>query len=263
MSDETFNLDAYLERIDYSGNKAPSVETLRDLHIAHTLNVPFENLEVFYKRPVWLDEASLYKKIVENRRGGYCFEMNGIFSIALKRIGFKVSNLLARVTIDSSYYTTKTHQVILVETGNKRWLADVGFGNNGILAPLLIEENTDQKQFAHIYRIIKDLEFGYLLQKKEGDKYNSLYAFTLDKCYPEDFEMSNYYTSTFPESFFIKMRMCTMPTKEGRITLVDNQFKTEKNGSVTEKPITNDAEFKGFLSEYFKLDLDDIAGRNA
>jgi N-hydroxyarylamine O-acetyltransferase len=253
MSDEISNLDSYLERIDYSGDKETSEETLRDLHIAHTLNVPFENLDVFYRKPVRLDQASLYRKIVENRRGGYCFEMNGIFSIALKRIGFKVSNLLARVTIDGLHYTAKTHQVILVEVGDKRWLADVGFGNDGIIAPLLLEEKTDQKQFAHVYRIIQDPKFGYVLQKKEVDNYRSLYAFTLDECYPEDFEMSNHYTATFPESFFMKMRMCTMPTKEGRITLVDNRFKTVVNGFVTEKSVKNEDEFKRYLSEYFRI----------
>ena len=187
MSDTAFNLDSYLERIDYSGDKNTSEKTLRDLHIAHTLNVPFENLDVFYRRPVRLDEASLFRKIVENRRGGYCFEMNGIFSIALKKLGFNVTNLLARVTIDGSHYTTKTHQVILVKTGNKKWLADVGFGNDGIIAPLLIEEDAGQKQFAHVYRVKKDSEFGYVLQKEEGDRYRALYAFTLDECYPEDF----------------------------------------------------------------------------
>lgn len=262
MPDHTFNLDAYLERIDYSGSRDASEETLRELHIAHTLNVPFENLDVFYRKPILLDEASLYKKIVENRRGGYCFEMNGIFSIALQTIGFKVFNLLARVTIDGCHYTTKTHQVILVETGNKKWLADVGFGNDGIVAPLSIENNADQKQFAHVYRIMEDKEYGCLLQRKENGKYRSMYAFTLDRCYPEDFEMSNHYTATFPESFFMKMRMCTMPTKEGRITLVDNQFKKAKNGFIEEKAIKNEADFKYYLREHFKLDPEGIAGLN-
>jgi N-hydroxyarylamine O-acetyltransferase len=253
MSDEIFNLDAYLARINFSGNDTVSEETLRDLHIAHTLHVPFENLDVFYKRPIRLDEASLYRKIVEKRRGGYCFEMNGIFSAALKKLGFKATNLLARVAIDDGCYTPKTHQVILVETENKKWLADVGFGNDGMIAPLLMEENIDQKQFAHIYRIINDPTFGYVLQKKEKEIYRSLYAFTIDKCYPEDFVMSSHYTATFPESFFIKMRFCTRPTKEGRITLVDNQMKISKNGFSEEKPVKNDEDFNRYLDKYFGL----------
>jgi N-hydroxyarylamine O-acetyltransferase len=256
MTDENFNLDSYLERIKYSGGTDISEKTLRELHIAHTLNIPFENLDVYYGKPVLLDKASLFNKIVTNRRGGYCFEMNGLFSLVLQKLGFNVTNLLARGTMDGINFTTKTHQVILVENNGKRWLADVGFGNDGIIAPLLLKENLDQKQFAHTYRLIKNPKFGYVLQKKILNKYMSLYAFTLMECYPEDFIMSNHFTSTFPESFFVKMRMCTMPTKEGRITLTDTQFKTMTNGDITEKAIENDDEFSTFLKKYFSLDLD-------
>jgi N-hydroxyarylamine O-acetyltransferase len=259
MTDQKFDLDAYFERINYTGSKEPAEETLNDIHVCHTLNVPFENLDVFYGKPPLLDEASLNNKIVKNRRGGYCFEMNGIFSIALREMGFKVKNLLARVTIDGINFTSKTHQVILVETGDKKWLADVGFGNDGITAPLLLVEDTDQKQFAHVYRVIKETRFGgYLLQKKAGDSYNSMYVFTMDECYPEDFVMSNYYTATFPESFFKIMRMCTMPTKEGRITLTGTHFKVIKNDEVTENEIKDEDEFNRYLKKHFSLDLDSI-----
>ncbi|MFC1840490.1 arylamine N-acetyltransferase [Thermodesulfobacteriota bacterium] len=256
MTNNVFNLDSYFERINYKDSTEVSEDTLRDIHIAHTLNVPFENLDVFYKKPVLLDETSLYDKIVKNRRGGYCFEMNGIFSFVLKKLGFRVTNLLARVTIDGINYTARTHQAILVETGNNRWIADVGFGNDGIISPLLLEENTEQTQFAHCYRLVNHSKFGYALQKKTGDMYNHLYAFTLEGCSPEDFLMSNHFTATFPESFFVIMRMCTMPTKEGRITLTDSQFKVIKNGDVSEEPIKNDDEFNAVLKKYFGLDLD-------
>ncbi len=259
MTDQKFDLDAYFERINYSGIKKPTEEALNDIHTCHTLNVPFENLDVFYGKPPLLDEASLYSKIVKNCRGGYCFEMNGIFSIALREMGFRVTNLLARVTIDGMNYTSRTHQVILVEAGDKKWLADVGFGNDGITAPLLLVEDTDQKQFSHVYRIIKEPRFnGYLLQKKNGDTYNSMYVFTLEECYPEDFVMSSHYTATYPESFFKMMRMCTMPTKEGRVTLTDTHFKIIKNGASTEAEIKDEEEFKRYLKQYFNLDLDSI-----
>jgi N-hydroxyarylamine O-acetyltransferase len=255
MSD-IFNLNSYFERIDYRGSAEVSERALKDIHIAHTLNVPFENLDVFYRRPILLDGASLYKKIVKERRGGYCFEMNGIFSLVLQEMGFKVTNLLAKVSVDGMHYTTKTHQAILVETGGNRWVADVGFGNDGIIAPLVLEENTEQKQFAHTYRIITHSTLGYVLQKKKEDSYYPLYAFTLDECSPEDFLMSNHFTATFPESFFLKMRMCTMPTKDGRITLTDEHFKVVKENDVMETPIANDSEFNTLLKEHFGLDLD-------
>ena len=258
MNDGIFSLDSYLERIEYNGGTDISEETLRELHITHTLNIPFENLDVYYGKPVLLDEVSLFNKIVKNRRGGYCFEMNGLFSFVLQKLGFKVTNLLARGTMDGINFSAKTHQVLLVENVGKRWLADVGFGNDGIIAPLLLQENMDQKQFAHTYRLIKNQTFGYVLQKKIVDKYVSLYAFTLKECYPEDFLMSNHYTSTFPESFFVKTRMCTMPKKEGRITLTDTQFKTICNGNITEKAIENDDEFNTVLQKHFNLDLNTI-----
>jgi N-hydroxyarylamine O-acetyltransferase len=142
-----------------------------------------------------------------------------------------------------------------VETEGNKWLADVGFGNDGVIAPLLLEENTEQKQFAHTYRLITHPTLGYVLQKKNEYGYYPLYALTLEECSPEDFLMSNHFTSTFPESFFLTMRMCTMPTKAGRITLTDSHFKVVEKNDVSESPIANDDEFNTALKEHFGLDL--------
>ncbi len=258
MKSDGFDLDSYFERINYKGSTEANEDTLGDIHIAHTLNVPFENLDVFYRRPILLDGESLYKKLVQERRGGYCFEMNGIFSLVLQKMGFKVTNLLAKVAFDSMHYTTRTHQAILVETGGRKWLADVGFGNDGLIAPLLLEENTEQKQFAHTYQLAMHSTLGCVLQKKREDGYHPLYAFTLESCSPEDFLMSNHFTSTYPESFFLKMRMCTMPKKDGRITLTDNHFKVVNENAVSELPIDNDNAFSALLKEHFLLDLASI-----
>lgn len=256
MSSPIFDLDSYFGRVNYRGGTDAGEETLHDLHTAHTLNVPFENLDVFYRKPIPLDEASLYNKIVKEKRGGYCFEMNGIFSFVLQRMGFNVTNLLARVIINGNQYTTKTHQAILVQAGGRQWIADVGFGNDGIIAPLILEEGTEQRQFAHTYRLTKHSSFGYMLQKKQGDRYNPLYVFTLEECFPDDFLMSNHFTATFPGSFFLSMRMCTMPTPDGRITLTDSHFKVVKNDGVSERPIADESDFKALSKEHFGLDLD-------
>lgn len=258
MSNELFNVEAYLKRINYEGKTDVSYEALYGLHVAHTLNVPFENLNVYFRKTVSLDRESLYKKIVENKRGGYCFEMNGLFSFVLQELGFKVTNLLARGTKDGITYFAKTHQVLMVEIDDKRYLADVGFGNDGITAPLILEAETDQKQFTHTYRLLEDPKFGYILQEKEGEEYRYMYAFTLEECYPADFIMSNHFTSTFPDSFFIKMKMCTIPTKDGRITLTDDHLKIVSNGEVTERQLNGDGEYNELLKKYFKLDLDRI-----
>jgi len=127
---------------------------------------------------------------------------------------------------------------------------------------LILEEHTEQRQFAHTYRLITNPTLGYVLQKKTGEKYNSLYAFTLEECGPEDFLMSNHFTATFPGSFFLTMRMCTMPTKDGRITLTDDHFKVVKNDDVKDTPIAHDYEFGALLKEYFDLDLPLIRPEN-
>lgn len=256
VANNLFNINDYLKRIKYEGKRDVSYETLYSLHIAHTLNIPFENIDVYYGKPILLDRESLYKKIVENRRGGYCFEMNGLFSIILKELGFKVIDLLARVTTDGENYTAKTHQTLMVEIGDKRWLADVSFGRDGIIAPLLLEAGVEQQQFDHTYRLIKDLKFGYVLQNKVEDEYRYMYTFTLDECYPADYLMSNHFTSTFRDSWFTQMKFCTMPTKEGRITLTDEHFKIIEKGEVSEIKVSNNDQFKELLKKYFAIDLD-------
>ena len=258
MSNELFNVEAYLKRINYEGKTDASYETLYGLHVAHTLNIPFENLSVYFRKAIKLDRESLYEKIVENKRGGYCFEMNSLFYFVLQELGFKVTNLLARGTRDGLTYFAKTHQVLMVEIDGKRYLADVGFGNDGITAPLILEAGADQKQFTHTYRFLEDPKFGYILQERKGEEYHYMYAFTLEECYPMDFIMSNYFTATFPDSFFIKMKMCTIPTKDGRITLTDDRLKIVSNGKVTERQLNDEEEYNELLKKYFKLDLDRI-----
>lgn len=258
MSNESLNIAAYLERINYTGKTDVSYETLYGLHTAHTFNVPFENLDVYCEKPILLDQDSLYKKLVENKRGGYCFEMNGFFSIVLKELGFKVTDLLCRGTRDGINYMAKLHQVLMVELDGKKYLVDVGYGNDGLTAPVLIEEGIEQKQFTHTYRLTTHPKYGYILQYKKGDEWQISYAFTLDECVPMDFQLSNHFTSTFPESFFRKMKFCTMPTKEGRITLTDTNFKILENGQLTETAIESEEEFKDKLKEHFGLDLDSI-----
>lgn len=258
MSNEALNVGAYLERINYKGRTDVSFETLYGLHTAHTLNVPFENLDVYFKKPILLDRDSLYKKIVENRRGGYCFEMNGFFSMVLKELGFKVTDLLVRGTRDGINYMGKLHQAMVVEVDGKRYLCDVGYGNDGLTAPLPIELDIEQQQFTHTYKLTAHPRFEYQLYYKKDGEWQISYAFNIDQYEPMDFLMSNHYTATYPESFFMKMKLITMPTNEGRITLTDVHFKVLANGQVTETPIADDADFNGKLKKYFGLDLDSI-----
>lgn len=253
MPSETFNMDAYLERIGYRGKLDISLETLKELHIAHTFSIPFENLDIYFNRAPLLDKETLFNKLVVMKRGGYCFEMNGLFSMVLREIGFKVKDLLAG---------GRLHQVLMVELDDKKYLVDVGYGNDGIAAPLLIEAGIEQEQFTNTYRFITNPNYGYMLQRKVGDEFQPMYVFTLQECSPMDYLISNHFTATYPESFFKKMKFCTMPTNKGRITLTDAHLKIIENGEVTQQVVADEKEFSELLKKHFNLDLDEIkAGR--
>ena len=123
---ERLDLDAYLKRVSYDGSLDPTVETLQALHRAHLAAIPFENLDILLGRGISLELDAIQQKLVHNRRGGYCFEHNLLFSAALERIGFPVTRLAARVQPERP--GPRTHVCLLVEAGGERWLADTGFG---------------------------------------------------------------------------------------------------------------------------------------
>ncbi|HHV11526.1 MAG TPA: arylamine N-acetyltransferase [Clostridiales bacterium] len=243
----------YLERIKYEGSLEPSYETLYGIHVGHALNIPFENLDVCDRKPVLLDPDTLFHKIVENGRGGYCFEMNGLLSAVLKKLGFQVTDVLARACLGGEVFFAKLHHVMLVELGNQTWLVDVGFGGEGITAPVLLEVGTEQKQFVNTYRIVTHPSFGYVLQRKKDGEYINIYAFNMEGCIPIDCVVANHFTATFPESLFLKEKFCTIPTKEGRITLTEGHFKIIEGDKVTETKLSDSKEFNQLLEQYFGI----------
>jgi N-hydroxyarylamine O-acetyltransferase len=256
------NIKAYLDRINLPSDPVPppTLETLQSLHSANTLNVPFENLDPYFHRPVLLDETSLYHKIVEEKRGGYCFELNGLFSLLLKQLNFEVTDLLARVAMGEQY-GAKLHEVLMVTINQENYLADVGFGSDGIVAPLLIRTGEEQSQYKRTYRFSEDPTYGYVLERKQPDDIASfvkMYAFTKETCIPLDFQVSSHYTSTSPQSFFTMMPFATIPTTEGRITLTEKHLKQVAHTVTTEEDFEDETTFKRYLKQYFALDYDKI-----
>lgn len=256
MTEIPFNMDTYLQRINYEGTTELTLETLFQLHKLHVFNIPFENLDVLQQKSILLDRDSLYRKIVLDNRGGYCFEMNGLFSYILEDLGFEAINLLARVYIDSNNFGSRTHQVLLVVLNNQRWLVDVGFGGGGLIEPILLEEGAVSQQFFETFRLLKDPNIGFVLQRKFGTEFRNVYAFTLDSCIPADYVMSNYFTSTFPGGFFTETRIITKPTTEGRVTLVDKILKISSGNQISEKTLTSDSEYHEVLKEFFGLNME-------
>lgn len=224
MSDSPLLLDAYLERIRYDGSLSPSGETLCGLHRAQAMSIPFENLDLFLGRSIQLDPASLVSKLVDERRGGYCYELNGLFLMVLQRLGFSVTPLAARV-FSGDTLLQKSHQLMLVEIGEKSWLADVGFGSNGLIEAIPLELEREFPQRLDTFRLKADAKLGFVLQHRLGERWRNLYGFSLEEYYPADYRMMNHYSATSPASLFTQHIICTLPADDARILLYDRELK--------------------------------------
>lgn len=138
----SLEVSAYLERLDYRGPINVSAETLRALHVAHLLTVPFENLDIHLGRPIVLDEKALFAKIVRQRRGGFCYELNGMFAWLLRQLGFEVETLQAGVALEGGGVGPDFDHMTLHVRLDEEWLADIGFGDS-FLEPILIDEHSE------------------------------------------------------------------------------------------------------------------------
>ena len=165
---EGVDLEAYLQRIGYTGGLDPTVETLTALHRAHVLSIPFENLDILLGRPIRLDLASLQGKLVRDRRGGYCFEQNALFAAVLEHLGFAVTRLAARVSMGEERTTPRTHMILAVDLEGTRWLADVGFGGDTLLDPVRFDDDEPVQQGAWAFRLATDGDVRVLFGHPRG-----------------------------------------------------------------------------------------------
>ncbi|MCS6327471.1 MAG: arylamine N-acetyltransferase [Nitrospira sp.] len=248
--------DAYLARIGYEGALTPSIETLRGLHRAHVMTVPFENLDIHLGRAISLDPADLFRKIVLDRRGGYRFELNGLFALLLEDVGFAVTRLAARVSSGAEGVRPRSHQLLMVTVGKAAWIVDVGFGGHGLLEPLKMVLGEEGRQGHECFRLVAGERDEYLLQGEREGAWVDLYSFGLDACLPVDYTFASYYHSHSPDSLFMQKRICTMPTPEGRKTLTDMVLKVRGGGDTQERQIS-DEEYKQLLQQHFGLIIND------
>ena len=219
------NVDTYLERINYNGSREVNAETLRALQVAHLMRVPFENLSIHSGEPIVLDEDALYTKIVDQRRGGFCYECNGLFAGLLRALGFDVTMLAAGVArADGSFGPIFDHMTLMV-TLNERWLVDVGFGES-FLEPLLLDTRADQQLGTRSFRLIEEDDHLVLMRRNDGEDWQPQYRFALQPYTFPDYEEMCHFHQTSPDSHFTKGLICSRATEDGRITLSDMRFIT-------------------------------------
>ena len=244
----------YLQRIGYTGSRQPTAETLRNLHRAHMLSVPFENLDISLGRKIVCEEESFLRKIVEQRRGGFCYELNGAFAALLRELGFKVTMLSARVPRDDGSSSPEFDHLALRIDLEEPWLADVGFGDlfNG---PLRLDIGREQEQDGRKFRIVE--QDGRLqLDRTEPDgSWKGQYSFTLVPRRLDEFAPMCHYHQTSPESPFTRKKVCSLATPDGRITVSDRRLIITRNNEKQERPLNSEDEWQSALQEYFGVVL--------
>ncbi len=246
------DLKSYAERIEYGGEFAPALATLRDLHLAHATHIPFENLDILLGRPIRLDLESITAKLIDARRGGYCFEQNALFAAVLETIGFRVTRLAARVRMGSTEVRPRSHMLVAVDVDEEKWLADVGFGGDGLLLPVQLKTDEVQRHFDWQYRVIREAAC-FVLQTLRPQGWFDLYSFTLEEQHPADYEVSNYFTSTYPSSPFVTRLVAQRPGKDMRLTLVNRQLTEQRPHGVSETTLADDDALLNTLAERFGL----------
>lgn len=246
------DVQAYLNRINYHGSLEPTAETLRQLHLAHLLAVPFENLSIHAPEPIVLEDDALFEKIVSRRRGGFCYELNGLFAGLLRALGFKVEMLSAQVADDEGGFSRDFDHMTLIVSGEQRWLADVGFGDS-FVEPLLLDAREAQMQRDRAYRIVADGEWLILERADNGRDWKPQYSFTLQPFqYPDYAEMCEYH-QTSPESHFVRSRICSRLTPEGRISLTEKLLITTEGNQRHEQPVATPEEYVEMLRQHFRI----------
>jgi N-hydroxyarylamine O-acetyltransferase len=242
---------AYLARIGYRGATEPSPTTLADLQYAHLRTVPFENLSIHTGEQIRLEPDWLFDKVVRRRRGGFCYELNGLFAELLVGLGFGVERLAARVfRDDGSPGIAFDHLCLRVTAGGQTWLVDAGFGDS-FAVPLALDDPHEQDDGRRRYRIAPDGDEHILWAGTRRSYRFGLAPFAL-----ADFEPGRRYHTTSLESPFTARRLISLLTPEGRVTLLEDRLIVTTGDDRREEPVAGAGEWRRFAAERFGIDLD-------
>lgn len=247
------DIEQYAARVGYRGELKPNLETLQEILHCHTTSIPFENLDVMAGLPIRLDAESLEDKIVKRRRGGYCFELNGLLLEVLLGIGFDATPHSARVRIGQprEVLNPRTHLFVLVRLGDEKWLVDGGVGSLSLTAPLRFDTGIEQET-PHDKRRVVHEDGRYFHQFFGPDGWSDIYEFTGEEMPMVDRELGNWWTSTRPDTLFKKSFFCAMARPGGeRISLFESEFTHRRGGEVLRtKTVVDDQSLREVLAEF-------------
>lgn len=251
------DLEAYFRRIGYTGGRSPTLETLSALNRLHPEAIAFENLDPLMGRPVRLDDSALQRKLIEEGRGGYCYEHGLILRGVLEALGFEVAGLAGRVikNLPPSGERPRTHMALRVHADGGDYIVDVGFGIAALAVPLRLEVDVAQETPHETYRLIRARDELEMQVNVDGD-WDGLYRFDLQEQARADYEMRNYYTSTHPESQFVNELMVARIDGPNRHTLRNNVYALRTHGGGAERrELTTVADMRAVLENEFRIAL--------
>lgn len=247
------NKNAYLNRLGIEANDLPAnLETLKLLQKKHLLNIPFENLDIHWKTPIVLDTEKFFDKIIGKKRGGFCYELNGLFNELLKLLGFQTKLVSARVSKGKDFGAEYDHLAILVKIDGEEHLTDAGFGDFSA-APLKFVSDLEQTDANGVFLIRKRSDNYFEVFKKQVDEWQSEYIFKDSARDLDEFAEMCHFHQTSPESHFTRGRLCSLMTENGRKTLTDKKFIKTENDEKTETEITSENEFNEILAREFAI----------
>jgi len=254
----SLDLDAYFGRIGWGGATAATYETLAGLLRAHMAAIPFENLDVLLGRRVRLDLEGLHAKLIQARRGGYCFEHVTLFAAALEKLGYAPARHSARVVLVSPRTAVpRTHMFLTVRLAEGSFVVDPGFGLLAPRVPVPLEDGAKASFENETHWMARDEGF-WLLRAQTAEKTVEAWASTLEADNPADFEMANHYTSTHPESGFVNRLMLSAITAEGRVTVMNRDVTLRRGGETRTSQLSDRGALRALLIEHFGFDLPEV-----
>ena len=250
------DLDAYFARINYLGSRASTLETLHAITGHHAAAIPFENLDVLLGRGINVEPDAVERKLVHERRGGYCFEQNHLLLLVLQALGFQATPLSARVRWQRprEFIPPRTHLFVRVELDGETWLTDVGVGGSSLTSAIRLNQVGEQPNAHEPRRIIREHD-RYFHQIRVGEEWLDLCEFTGEAMPPIDRELANWWTSTSPNSKFRQNLMVARAALDGTRYTINNREFTHRRGAeiLAQHEIAGPDELLKLLSQEFGL----------
>lgn len=254
----SFDLEAYLARVGWRGDLRSDLATLAGLLDAHMRHIPFENLDVLLGRGVRLDLDSLQRKLVGDRRGGYCFEHATLFAAVLERIGFTPQRHTARVVVAAPRTESpRTHMFLTVPLPEGRYVVDPGFGSLAPRVPVPLEDGRPARRGDETHWMARDGDL-WILRSRTPEKAVDCWVSEVGVDNVVDFEVGNHYTSTHPQSAFVNRLMLRALTADGRVSAMNREVTVRSAGAARTFQLADRSALRALLAEHFGFDLREI-----